>query len=298
MSAKQSKMTSAKRRLAVIMLVFCLAGAGILGYMAWQERQERRAGELFYAGLAQQTVNHPVSESVKATESTLYADSASGAGHSGSAQSGEDYGDGAKSDEAVVLQQDSASEVDFEAIRQTCKDVVGWLQLKDSVIDYPVVQGQDNAYYLNHLPDGTPNESGSIMMDQANSNTFADAVTILHGHNMHSGAMFGDLDLYADEAYYRAHPVMHLFTPEEDYKVCVFAAYTVDGNTFDYATSFSDEAAFKAFIQQAMSETPYDTGITVNYGDRIILLSTCAYSYKDARFVVLGKLESCHNVQV
>lgn len=297
MSAKKSSMTGTKRGLAVVMLFFCLAGAGILGYMAWQERQERRAGELFYAGLAQQTVSHPVSESLKTTESAIYADLASDADHSGSMQSGEVYGDGAKSDGAVVLQQDSASEVDFEAIRQTCKDVVGWLQLEGSVIDYPVVQGQDNAYYLNHLPDGTPNESGSIMMDQANRNTFADAVTILHGHNMRSGAMFGDLDLYADEAYYRAHPVMHLFTPEGDYEVLIFAAYTVDGNTFDYATSFSDEAAFEAFIQQAMSETPYDTGITVSYGDRILLLSTCAYSYKDARFVVLGKLASCHNVQ-
>ena len=161
----------------------------------------------------------------------------------------------------------------------------------DSVIDYPVVLGQDNDFYLHHLPDGTANGAGSIMMDAANSGDFGEAVNILHGHHMRNGSMFGRLEAYKREAYYRAHPVMRLYTPAGDCDVAVFAACTVNGYTFGYPTSFEDEAAFAQFVRKAVSATAYETDVTVAYGDRILLLSTCAYAYSGARFVVMGKIE-------
>ena len=181
--------------------------------------------------------------------------------------------------------------MDFQALRRRYGDVVGWLRLADSPVDYPVVQGRDNAYYLDHLPDGTPNAAGSIMMDQANSPDFADQVTILHGHHMASGAMFGSLEEYAREDYYRRHPTMELFTPQGDYRVRVFAAYTVDGASFAYPTGFGGEREFSEFIRRAQAATPYDTGVTPGSADRLLLLSTCAYDYRNARFVVLSRLE-------
>lgn len=183
------------------------------------------------------------------------------------------------------------SEIDFPSIWQTCPDVVGWIRLADSVIDYPVVLGQDNDFYLHHLPDGTANGAGSIMMDAANSGDFGEAVNILHGHHMRNGSMFGRLEAYKREAYYRAHPVMRLYTPAGDCDVAVFAACTVNGYTFGYPTSFEDEAAFAQFVRKAVSATAYETDVTVAYGDRILLLSTCAYAYSGARFVVMGKIE-------
>lgn len=182
------------------------------------------------------------------------------------------------------------SEIDFPSIWQTCPDVVGWIRLADSVIDYPVVLGQDNDFYLHHLPDGTANGAGSIMMDAANSGDFGEAVNILHGHHMRNGSMFGRLEAYKREAYYRAHPVIRLYTPAGDCDVAVFAACTVNGYTFGYPTSFEDEAAFAQFVRKAVSATAYETDVTVAYGDRILLLSTCAYAYSGARFVVMGKL--------
>lgn len=182
------------------------------------------------------------------------------------------------------------SEIDFPTIWQTCPDVVGWIRLNDSVIDYPVVLGEDNDFYLHHLPDGTANKAGSIMMDQANSGGFTEAVNILHGHHMRSGSMFGRLADYKQEEYYKAHPTIRLYTPAGDYDVAVFAAYTVNGYTFGYPTSFEDEAAFTQFVRKAVSATPYETGVELQYGDRILLLSTCAYSYTGARFVVMGKI--------
>ena len=81
-----------------------------------------------------------------------------------------------------------------------------------------------------------------------------------------------------------------LFTPQGDYEAWVFAAYTVDGYSYDYPTGFADAEEFAAFVRVAVEATPYETGVSVTSGDRILLLSTCAYSYEGARFVVLGKL--------
>lgn len=168
--------------------------------------------------------------------------------------------------------------------------MVGWIFLEDSGVNYPIVQGEDNVYYLNHLPDGTQNEAGSILLDQANAPDFSDTVSILHGHHMRSGAMFGELESYAEESYYKSHPEMTLFTPQGDYRVQVFAACTVDGETFEYPTAFADAAEFDAFVDEMRRATPYETQVEAAYGDRLLLLSTCAYSFREARFVVIGKL--------
>ncbi|MGN0746003.1 MAG: class B sortase, partial [Aristaeellaceae bacterium] len=182
------------------------------------------------------------------------------------------------------------SAMDFAALWQTCPDVVGWIRLEDSGIDYPVAQGEDNDYYLHHLADGTENKSGTIMMDVANASDFSDTVTILHGHHMRGGTMFGHLADYKKESYYQAHPVLKLFTPAGDYDVAVFAACTVNGYTFGYPVSFADETEFDNFVRKAVSSTPYETGVSVRYGDRLLVLSTCAYSFEGARYVVMGKL--------
>ena len=84
--------------------------------------------------------------------------------------------------------------------------------------------------------------------------------------------------------------MFELFTPQGDYEAWVFAAYTVDGYSYDYPTGFADAEEFAAFVRVAVEATPYETGVSVTSGDRILLLSTCAYSYEGARFVVLGKL--------
>ena len=182
------------------------------------------------------------------------------------------------------------SALDFETIWQTCPDVVGWITIEGTQIDYPIVQGEDNDFYLSHLPNKTRNEAGSIMMDKANAADFTDDVSILHGHHMRSGSMFGNLELYEKEAYYKEHPMMRLYTPQGDYDVAVFAAYSVYGSTFGYPTNFLTEEEFKAFYQRANTRTLYRTGVEVEYDDRMLMLSTCAYAYEFERFLVVGKI--------
>lgn len=264
-----------KRFFLLFWLLLCIAGAAYLGYLGVMELMETRQGSEFYAGLAASVEDAPTGKSAEQTEEQIDAEAT------------EEPSDAA--DEQDV-DQSSQSGIDFEALWQSCPDVVGWIRLEDSMIDYPIVLGEDNDFYLYHLPDGTENKAGSIMMDQANTGTFREEVNILHGHHMRSGSMFGRLADYKSEEYFEAHRTMHLFTPNGDYEVQVFAAYTVNGYTFGYPTSFEDETAFTQFIRKAVSATPYETGVEVEYGDRILLLSTCDYAYDGARYVVMGKI--------
>lgn len=279
MMARERRLRGARRAVAVIALALCVSGSGILGYLAWQERQDRRTGEAFYATLARDAV-----------ETEARAAALTGADASGG--EGAPQATNTRAGEAPALARDRVCEVDFEKLRQRYGDVVGWIRQEDGSINYPVVQGEDNVYYLDHLPDGTQNAAGSIMLDQVNAADFSNAVSILHGHHMREGAMFGELENYAQESYYRAHPRMKLLTPAGNYEVLIFAACTVDGSRFEYPTSFEDKAAFDAFVDAIRSATPYEAPVDVAYTDRLLLLSTCAYSYRDARFVVLGKLKA------
>lgn len=275
-----------KRVLLCCLLFFCIAGAGALGYLAVTELVENKQGEDFYSQLAASVENVSSADDGTPTPTARHSlnlpTASKGADESTPAP--------AVSATPAPMQTTEPSEVDFDALRQSCPDVVGWIRLENSVIDYPVVLGEDNDFYLHHLADQTPNKAGCIMMDESNDGDFSNEITILHGHHMRNGSMFGDLDEYRQWEYYLEHKTMRLFTPDGDYDVAVFAAYTVDGYSFGYPTSFKDETEFETFLRRALSATPYETEVKVEYGDRILMLSTCAYSYEGARFVVLGKI--------
>ena len=108
---------------------------------------------------------------------------------------------------------------------------------------------------------------------------------------MRGGSMFGGLHNYESREYWETHKTIRLMTPAGDYDVAVFAAYTVNGYTFVYPTNFDTEEDFDKFLRRAVTSTPYDTGVEVTFDDRILMLSTCAYSFDGARFIVLGKIQ-------
>ena len=283
----QKRGRGARRAFLFVLLFACLGGAGYLAYLGASELVNQSEGDGFYASLAVQAEDGLISDHTDVPDG---ANSDERAVHQNSATEQSPSTSALDLNGSLKSYAGAPSEIDFDALRKTCPDIVGWLRIDDTVIDYPIVQGEDNDFYLYHLADGTPNRNGSIMMDQANDGLFGNAVNILHGHHMRSGSMFGRLADYKEEAYYQAHSIIRLYTPGGDYDVAVFAAYTVDGYTYGYPTAFADEAEFDVFIRRAVSATPYETDVTVSYGDRLLMLSTCAYSYEGARFVVLGKI--------
>lgn len=255
---------SKKNRLAALVLIVCMGAAAVLCVGAWRELRERREGEAYYEALA---MTHG---SDAAPMDTVRPDELA-----------------MPSVEDVPL---AASKVDFAALRETCPDVVGWVEIEGTQIDYPVVHGADNDFYLTHLPDGTENSAGSIMMDVSCDETFRSEISILHGHHMRNKTMFGGLDAYKDEKYYQEHPTVRLYTPDGDFDAQIFAAYTVDGERFGYPTSFDSDAAFDAFVAEARAKSSFRTEVEIERGDRILMLSTCEYSFEGARFIVAAKI--------
>lgn len=265
-----------RRTCLVLLLINCLFGAALLFLLGYYELKDRKAGEDFYKTEVHALMATPaiLPEPTQAQET----------------EPSEETALPQPSDEPA-REQLGQSEKDFAAMQAEWPDVKGWVKIDDTRIDYPVVQGEDNIYYLNHLPNKTRNAAGAIMMDMSNQGDFSDMITILHGHHMKSGNMFGDLDLYLEEAYYLAHPTVKLYTPKGDCTAEIFAVCHVDATKFQYPISFADAADFDAFVQDCIDKTPFDTGIVPQYGDQLLMLSTCAYVlYDDARLLVIARI--------
>lgn len=175
-------------------------------------------------------------------------------------------------------------------------DMVGWLSIPGTAIDYPVMQKTGNEYYLHHDFYGEENRHGCLFVkDIADVNTPGDCF-IIYGHNMKDGTMFGDLDEYRSEAYYREHSALKFDSlyEEREYEImAVFLSHVYkEGEEgfryYDFYTAETEEA-FQEFYENVMENTLYDTGVTAAYGDTFLMLSTCAYHEEDGRLVVVAK---------
>ncbi len=185
----------------------------------------------------------------------------------------------------------SPIEVNFDLLSQVNANVVGWLYCANTPINYPVVQSTDNSYYLNRLYDNQTNSSGAIFMDALNSPDLSDVNTILYGHNMKNGTMFASLQNYDEQWYYEQHPVMYYLTKDHKYKIDVFASYETDGDSDAFTIFFDSEQTYGAYLQNRWTQSRIDTSwLPMSTADNIITLSTCSYSFDNARYVVQGKV--------
>ena len=179
--------------------------------------------------------------------------------------------------------------VNFEKLWKTNGDVVGWIYAPGTPINYPVVQGEDNEYYLKRMLDGRSNGAGTIFMDCRNEAGITDFNTILYGHNMKNGSMFGYLTRYRGQGWYDTHPVIWLVTPEGTYQIDVLAGRTVKADDATY-TVYNSEETFRGWLEEFVSGSDFKSQTAVEDVTRIIALSTCTYTYDDARYVLIGAL--------
>ncbi len=198
--------------------------------------------------------------------------------------------DAVEVDDSAVEKEVCPITVDFNNLLATNKDVCAWIYSPDTVINYVVVQGEDNNNYLHHKLDGTYNASGTLFIDCECSPNFSGANTIIYGHNMKDGSMFASLHNYVDQSYYDAHPVMYISTPSGDYKLEIFSCFTCDFDADTYTLSFASEAEYSSFLNKMVSQSNVKTNVSVDSSERIVTLSTCTYEYDNARYVVMGKL--------
>ena len=181
--------------------------------------------------------------------------------------------------------------VDFAALSQINPDIVGWLYCEGTAINYPVVQGSDNEYYLDHLFDGSENANGCLFLDSRVEPSFSSRHSIIYGHHMQSGAMFAALDNCKRQSYYDAHPTMLLITPDETYEIQLFAAYVTAPSEDAWNVSFSNDEEFQRWLDDAKACSTFSSDVEPMPEDRILTLSTCSYEFSDSRLVVLGVIK-------
>ena len=167
------------------------------------------------------------------------------------------------------------------------KDIIGWIYIEDTSINYPVVQAKDNNYYLYRLTNGEYNNCGTIFMDYRNDFDMTNRNTIIYGHNMKNGSMFAPLVNYRKQDFYDTHKNIYYCTPEKNYKIELFAGLTVDDDSEIYNLVNLDENR----INNLKNKSDFKSNVTVTDDDKIITLSTCAYEYQNARYVVMGVLK-------
>ena len=184
--------------------------------------------------------------------------------------------------------------VDFDALRETGPDIIGWLTLPDTAINYPVTQADDNEYYLHHLYDGTYNKTGCLFADYENQEDFSDRNTIIYGHNMRDGSMFATLNEYDEQSYFDGHPKMYLVTPGGGYIVEIFTAFVAKpsesgSDTFPWRLNWKDDGAYTTWLSEMAGRSVIETDVTVTSSDKVLTLSTCTPGGA-SRFIVMGKL--------
>lgn len=164
-------------------------------------------------------------------------------------------------------------------------DLIGWIYIADSDIDYPVVQGTDNQYYLHHTPDGRQSNLGTIFLSCRCASDLSDSQNILYGHNMQYG-MFGDIRKFKDKEQFDRHRYGWLFTKDSLYRIDFYALAVVSA----YDDMYNVPADSVEWQESLRANSLYFTEPDLGDGDSVIALSTCASDFDDARALFTGKL--------
>lgn len=184
----------------------------------------------------------------------------------------------------------------YEVLYEENRDLTGWLFIEGTNIDYPVMQCGDDEYYLHHDFYGNDSKYGCLYVRNIADVNTPGTNFIIYGHNMKDGSMFGDLDLYRKESFWREHPTICFDTLYEERVYEVIAAFPsqvfhADENAFKYYQFYSADTQeeFDYFYENIKELSLYDTGVNAGFGDTFLTLSTCAYHTDDGRFVVVAK---------
>ena len=179
--------------------------------------------------------------------------------------------------------------IDFEILKSLNKDAAAWLYCPGTAIDYPVMRADDYSYYLSHLPDGTQNANGALFIDFNSAPDFSDTLTVIYGHNMKSGSMFGSLKGYKEQGYFDENPYMYLYTEHNSYRIELLYGFLVGaGQWRDRAFMYKEN--LEALTAYGAHNTTFKSNAVYTEGDRVVALSTCSYEFENARFVVIGIL--------
>ncbi len=182
-------------------------------------------------------------------------------------------------------------------LKEENADIIGWLEIENTTINYPVLQGTDNEYYMTHNYKKEKSKNGSIFLNADYDWNIESNNLLIYGHNLGNGTMFQELLKYESESYYKQHPKIRFTTVEDDSEYEIISAfksrvyYKSEKNVFRYYyfINSKSEEEYNQFVKNAKNASLYPIETTASYGDQLITLSTCSYYVEDGRFAVVGK---------
>lgn len=182
----------------------------------------------------------------------------------------------------------------FNKLQEINKDIVGWIYIPNTKIDYPVVKTSNNEFYLNRDAEKNTNKAGAIFMDYRNSldesfNT-KDKNTVLYGHHMKDGSMFADLKKFKDQDFFNENKYIYMDTKDGRKKYEIFSVF-IAKTDFNYIKSqFNNEKDFTNFSKSIQEKSSISTDIKLSNTDEFLTLSTCTYEFDDGRLALVGRL--------
>ncbi|MGL5254551.1 MAG: class B sortase [Brevinema sp.] len=191
-------------------------------------------------------------------------------------------------EETVGEAEDEDSEyIDFSKLQEMYPDIVGWIQIPELGISYPILQGKNNSFYLNHLPTGEAGRCGSIFLDCNNDPNFGDTNSIVYGHHMKDGTMFAALKHYKELS---QTTYLYVYTPYDVLQYQVISAYQGSTANRAYTYYFPEEKDVLEFHKFVLGKTEIRTVVESSLEDKFITLSTCDNQSNSGRFIIHGKL--------
>ncbi len=198
----------------------------------------------------------------------------------------------------IEIPEESPKRIEeVKKLKEENGDIVGWLEIEGTNINYPVLQCTDNEYYMTHTYKKEYSKDGSLFLDTEYDWTIPSSNLLIYGHNNLNGNMFNDLEKFKEESFYLEHPTFKFTTVDEDCEyeiIAVFLSrvyYKSEKNVFRYYyfINAKNQSEFENYVNNSKKASLYDTGKTAKYGDQLMTLSTCSYHTTDGRLAVVAK---------
>lgn len=274
----------------VITIVLVICAVKVIG-----QQRDYAAGDDIYAD-AMQAAGIVMPTAPATTAAPAKTTAAFGTAAASTAVSGTDSSDAASTTAAPAVTEPPApvkvlTEADLPALQEINPDVLGWIMIPDTNISYPLLQGTDNDYYLNHTWNKNRNSAGSIFLEAYVSPNFTDFNTIIYGHRMNNGSMFTGLRKFEDLSYWEQHPSVFIRGGDDVVRQYdIYAAYEAAIGEITYGLAINDKSTRERFIQHGIDSSVIDTGIVPTHEDHIVTLVTCTGHGHASRWVVQAVL--------
>lgn len=200
------------------------------------------------------------------------------------------YNDVIKTSGSVNVKGTFTGEIDWQSLLSQNEDIRAWVYLKDTIINYPVVRGSDNSFYLTHMFNKAYNGAGSLFMDANAPDNFEGFNTVIYGHHMRDGSMFALLEKYKSQEFYENNKQLELITPSAKYHLIVVGFELVYSESDAYKYNFIDDKEKQALIEYTEKNNLIKVHERANIKDRLVTLSTCAYEATGDRYVLVTKM--------